>query len=673
MLRQVLYGLAAAVVLFCGGYGFAQRPPEEQVVYLSSQACMQCHAEQYSSWQKSHHAGAWNRPDSSTVLGDFSDAVFVHDGVETRFARKNGDYIIKTQGADGQMRDYTVKYTAGITPLQQYLIETEPGRLQAFDVAWDTLSRRWFKLFPEQKIVAFDGLHWSGPYKNWNGRCAECHATDYRKNYDVRARRYHSVEAEIGVGCEACHGPGSRHVAWARSHGANEASEKAAPRITDPGRSSGTEALKGTPTGHKGLVIAFPSRSPEVEIQQCAGCHARRETLTGASPLPGTSFPDAYNIALLRPELYFADGAIKEEVYVYGSFLQSRMYKMGVRCSNCHEPHSGQVRAEGSGLCAQCHSSSGNAGFPSLAKKRYDTPQHHFHAAGSKAAECKSCHMMQRVYMGVDNRHDHSFRVPRPDLSIAVGVPNTCNDCHTDKTAQWAQDELRQRFPASRYQGGHFATIFARADENAPEQADALLTIAAEKQQPAIVRATALDRLRTVTNPQIAERAQPLLRDAEPMVRAAAAVLQRGAPVQARATVLAPVLSDSAKSVRIAAAKELIGAIGRETPASLLVQYRRANAELMAALQARTDFPETHLTLGALALRLRNVPAAQAAFREAVELDPQLVDGWVTLVRIDLELGRRSLAQTVLQQALKANPNDETLNQMQRSMDSSRN
>ncbi|MFV0280682.1 MAG: multiheme c-type cytochrome [Rhodoblastus sp.] len=665
-MRLAKFAAAIVFVLIACPAAFGQAAPEARQDYVGSQACAQCHEKPYSAWRRSHHANAWNAPDEKTVLGDFSGAIFTHNGVETRFTRKGGDFFIATQGADGKTHEYKVRYTAGVTPLQQYLIETDPGRLQAFDVAWDTIDKRWYPLFPEQKISAADGLHWTGPYKNWNGRCAECHATDYRKNYDPRTRRYHSVQSETGVGCEACHGAGARHVDWARSRGAGK-------KLDDKGQDDKGQDDKGQDDkgqddrgqGDKGLDIAFAGRPAAVETQQCAGCHSRRETLTDSTPPAGTKFADAYSIALLRPGLYYPDGAIKDEVYVYGSFLQSKMSRKGVRCSNCHEPHSGQLRAEGNALCTQCHSPAGNPNFSSLAKKNYDTPEHHFHATGSKGAECKSCHMMARVYMGVDKRRDHSFRVPRPDLSAAIGVPDTCNDCHKDKTAAWAQDELKKRFPHSLHRGGHFATVFAQANVNPLHQADALLAIAADAGQAGIVRATALDLLRPAADPKIAARAQPLLRDGDPIVRAAAAMLQRGIPAPERVLVLAPVLSDTVKSVRIAAAKELIGAVGPGVEAGVVAEYRKANAEFMAAFQARSDFPETHMALGGIALGVRNMRAAYAAFSEAVEEDPQLVQGWTMLVQINLARGQKSAAQRVLQQAQAANPDDQTLKEME--------
>ncbi|MEM7668856.1 MAG: multiheme c-type cytochrome, partial [Pseudomonadota bacterium] len=282
--------------------------------YVGSAACAACHQAETAAWSASHHAAAWTLPGTDTVLGDFGNTAFDHQGVTHRFYRDGGTYMIETDGPEGRAA-YPIAGVAGIAPLQQYLVETEPGRIQSHDVVWDIEGERWYHLYPDQILSPEDGLHWTGVYKTWNARCADCHATGYEKRYDARVRGYDSREAEIGVGCEACHGPGSAHIAW----------------------TGGEKPLDGL-TG-KGFTIGFTRDLAETEIQQCAGCHSRREALLDGNPLPGTPFADAYRLSLLRDGLYHADGTIRDEVYVYGSFLQSRMYAKGVRCSDCHDPH----------------------------------------------------------------------------------------------------------------------------------------------------------------------------------------------------------------------------------------------------------------------------------------------------------------------------------------------
>ncbi|RST85105.1 hypothetical protein EJC49_17425, partial [Aquibium carbonis] len=395
-------------------------------------------------------------------------------------------------------------------------------------------------VFGDQVAPPGDGFHWTGPYKSWEARCAECHATGYSRTYSAATNSYAPKMAEIGVGCEACHGLGAAHVAQARGGGQRE--------IT-PGLTA------------RGLTVDVAA-SQQAEVMQCLTCHSRREAMQDGNPLPGTDYHDAFSIALLRQGLYHPDGSILDEVFEGGSFLQSKMHARGVRCSTCHEPHSATLKAEGNAVCTQCHSPGGNSEFPSLMLKVYDGPEHHFHVEGGAGAQCVSCHMIERTYMGIDTRRDHSFRVPRPDLA-PTGSPNACTDCHADRSAEWAVEELARRFPASSHRGPHHATTFAAARRSPQGQAPALLDIAERAETSAIVRATALELIGAVQDRPSAERVGRLLSDAEPLVRAAAAGILPTLPPDERLSMLRPLLSDPLRAVREAAARALLDVAAR--------------------------------------------------------------------------------------------------------------
>jgi predicted CXXCH cytochrome family protein len=618
--------------LFVLAAACAAAPPGRaaEPAYIGSAACADCHPGVAEAWAPAEHGLAWTEPSEATVLGDFDGARFDRDGVLTRFTRRGDAFVVETQGGDGARHAFEVVGVAGIRPLQQYLLAPAPGRTQAFDIAWDTERRVWFDLYPGQPAPPGDGMHWTGPYKSWEARCAECHATGYRRNYDPATRRYAPRMAEIGVGCEACHGPGAAHAAWA----------------ADPDADNAPKA--------QGLTIDLAASSA-AEIEQCAGCHSRREAFADGNPLPGTPYQDAYAPALLRDGLYHADGQIDAEVYEYGSFLQSKMFARGVRCSDCHEPHALELRAEGNAVCTQCHAPSGNDRFPTLRRALYDDPSHHFHPPGSQGAECRACHMPERTYMQVDGRRDHGFRVPRPDLA-ATGTPDTCTGCHADRAPAWAAAEIAHRFPASAHRGPHFATAFAAARRDPAAQADALTALAGRPELAGIVRASALDLLAPVADATIADRSAPLLADSDPLVRAAAATLQRALPAGPRLDRLLPSLRDPTRAVRIAAAKAMLGTSPSGASEAARASLAAATEEWRASLLSRADFPETHLQIGGAALGARNVEVADNAFREAVTLDPQLVDAWAMIARIHAATGDRAGARRALGEGLAANP-----------------
>jgi predicted CXXCH cytochrome family protein len=644
LLASLMLGIAALVTSQAHAAS-DDAPGARQPAYVSSAQCSACHADAAAAWQGSDHGWAWREPTSANVLGKFDGTTFENKGVASRFSTRNDKYFVETDGPDGVPTEYEIKYTVGVKPLQQYLVETENGRLQVLDLAWDTEQNRWYHLYPDQNNKAGDGLHWTGPYKNWNARCAECHATAFEKNYNPTTKSYSSTQAEIGVGCEACHGPGQAHATWAR-----------APERFDPSVWSDVSP--------NGLTVQFKAGDTETEIQQCAGCHSRREPIGASSPPPGTKFADNYRLALLRDGLYHADGQILDEVYVYGSFLQSKMSAAGVTCTSCHQPHSNQLKAEGNALCTQCHSSQGNPGFPSLTPKFYDGPEHHFHETGSEGAQCTSCHMPERFFMVVDGRRDHSFRVPRPDLSVKNGTPNTCTDCHTDQTAAWAAEQVSRRYPNGRTGSPHYGELFSAARSGIDAELESrLLALAKDLAAAPIVRATAMDLLKTAPSETIADTGEPFLEDENPLVRGAAITLQRGAPMTTRVQRIVPLLEDPSQSVRIEAARALIDVTGVRYPPQIASHVRSAMGEYQASLLAKADFPEIQLVIGGTALALRNSKVAERAISEAVAMDPQLSDGWLTLARLQLSRRDVATAEQTLERAVQAVPGDALLHQ----------
>ncbi len=625
---KILYTLGLTILPALAG-------AQEDLSYVGSDACAECHADAYEAWSGSHHAKAWTQATPDNILADFAGSVFEHQDTVTRFREENGTFIASvTEG--GTTTDRPVHSVVGITPLQQYLFETEPGTLQSFDVVWDVEQERWYHLYPDQILPPDDGLHWSGPYKNWNARCAECHATGYTRNYDIRQRGYASVQAEIGVGCEACHGPASAHLNWVENGG------------TPP-----------DDLDRYGFSMRFDAAATGAE--QCAGCHARREALSDGNPRPGTPFHDAYNLALLRPGLYHADGQILDEVYVYGSFLQSKMYARGVGCGDCHTPHSAELVADGNAVCTQCHSEAGNPAFPTLRRAAYDAFDHTRHASGTDGAQCVSCHMIERDYMGIDGRRDHSFRIPRPDLASVTGAPDACTDCHQTETQAWAAEQIAAWFPDDQYRGGHYGVVLARGRIDPFLVKTDLESLALDPLQPGIVRATALFLLQDAPDAGLAERLLDLRRDPDPLVRAAMPGILQVLPPADRLVAMRPLLTDSRRNVRVEAAKRMLDVPPRLATGSGAAILQRAIEEWQQTIVARLDFPETHLVLAGTALTMRNFTAAQDAFREVVLMDPQRAEAWVMLVRLAAALEGPESARQVLVEAQTKIANDPVL------------
>jgi predicted CXXCH cytochrome family protein len=614
----------------------AQAPAPIAATYVADAQCASCHQAAADAWRHSNHERAMQPATAATVAGNFDDASLTHLGATMRFTRRDGRYFITMEGPDGKPAEYEVKYTFGVEPLQQYLVAYPGGRLQAPTVAWDTANKRWFAMYPNDRHKPDDPLHSTGRYQNWNLMCSECHSTDLHRRYDAKTDTYDTKWAELSVGCQACHGPGSAHVAWAAKPGAKDA--------------------KGLGANALGLVVDFRGTDSEFQVEACAPCHSRRQRLTDGE-MPGRPFLDNYRPALLREGLYYADGQQRDEVYVWGSFVQSKMYARGVRCTDCHDPHKATLKAQGNALCTQCHQSAGNARFPTLKKADYDTPAHHHHEPASPGARCANCHIPVKNYMVIDPRPDHSFRVPRPDLSVKLGTPNACSGCHEKEGAQWAADAVAKWYGPARRQEPTFAFAFAAARDRKPEAAAALANVIADRGEPAIIRATALDLIQGYgaagTQPAIDSK-----NDVEALVRAAAASALVTAPPEQRLLYVAPLLKDPVRLVRIQAARTLADVPAARIPAEVRGDFDRAYADLIASEETLADSVGAQLNLAALAAQRGDAAAAEAGYRRALTMDPYLEPAWSALASFLSAAGRNAEAERVLRDGLARIPDD---------------
>ena len=607
--------------------------------FVGSEACATCHQREHAAWQGSQHAHAMAHARGAAVLGDFNDATFTKDGVVTTFTHRDGRFFVRTAGPDGKQGEFDIAFTLGLEPLQQYLVQMPGGRLQAFGIAWDTRPKaaggqRWFDLYPAEKLAAGDPLHWTGLQQTANFMCVDCHVTNLHKNFDAAAKEYKSTWSELGVGCEACHGPGSAHLAWAggdRSRG--DPARGLAARF--PGRSG--IAWGNDPAARPRVPV--PAAGEIAEVETCARCHARRAQMTDDIHA-GQPFADGFRLALLEPGLYRVDGQMQDEVFNHGSFLQSRMFAKGVTCADCHDPHSQKLRAEGNAVCTQCHQAA-----------KYEARTHHFHEPASKAGQCVTCHMPVVTYMVVDPRHDHSFRVPRPDLSATLGTPDVCATCHGDKPSGWSAAELKKRLGRDPVGFQTFGEAFHAADRGAPGAAGLLARIAGDPAQPAIVRASAIARAGAGIDLGAA------LADPDPLVRAAAAeALANMRDPGALAVPLAALLGDPVRQVRIAAAHALAGPAEMRLTDAQRSAFRAALDEYIAVQRFNADRGEAHMNLALLELRRGNGLLADDHLKRAIDADPTFVPAYVQLA--DLYRGRRDevRAEQALRQALARNP-----------------
>jgi len=604
--------------------------------FVGSMKCRDCHKNEFDKWQGSHHDHAMHVANKLTVLGDFNDAIFENNGVQSRFYRKGEKFFVKTLGPEGKMGDFQVTHTFGWYPLQQYLVPFPGGRLQCLPIAWNEPEKKWYHLYPDP-VNPKDWLYWTNAGQNWNGMCAECHSTNLKKNYDPATDTFATTWSEINVGCEACHGPGSSHVAWAE-----------------------TPEMGRADVENYDLAVKTSRLNSRELVELCAPCHSRRAALGDYTH----SEPDLLDSLLpsqLNEGLYYPDGQILEEVYVYGSFTQSKMYHREVACSDCHDVHSLKLVKEGNDLCLQCHR-----------EAEYNTKTHHFHkqkgetgdpilnADGTVAfevgtgAKCIQCHMPGRTYMGIDYRPDHSLRIPRPDLSGTIHIPNACTRCHFDKSVAWSDETVTQWYGPGRRD--HYGTILSAGRKGSPQAEKNLMKMAEDPLYPVIVRATALSLLTAYPGEGTRSTFEIALMDEEALIRQAAVNGLAVADEKQMVKLLAPLLYDPVKAVRIEAARRLAGKPAAHLKEEDRKVFNRALAEFEKAMLYAADFAYGRFNLANLDMAMGRPEAAIQNYEAAIAIDDLFYPAKVNLAMLLNGMGKKDQAEKLLRQVVDSHP-----------------
>lgn len=614
----------------------------DEANYVGRETCIECHNTQYHLWLGSHHDKAMEHATDSTVLGDFNDVSFISkNGTIHKFYRKEGKFFVFTDGDAGVMEEYEVKYTFGFTPLQQYLVEFPGGRLQTLPLTWNSLNNNWYHMadsvYKLENLNHENWLQWTNQAQNWNSMCADCHSTNLVKGYDVETDTYNTTWSEIDVSCEACHGPASKHLDWAN--------------LPEYSRST---------TNNLGLVVNTSNLNNKEYVDQCARCHSRRAAITDYHPNNGSILNHLIPNLPTEPH-YYIDGQILDEDYVYGSFTQSKMYMHDVKCNDCHDVHSGKRLFEDNRLCLQCHVS-----------ETYDTPKHHFHKAKGELGQavtsvagvrfevgegtkCINCHMHAQFFMGVDYRNDHSFRIPRPDLSEKLGTPNACNQCHADKTNNWAQSFIEKWYGNSRH--FQYGEAFAKAKEGKIEGLEQLKDIYTNDLYPDIVRSTAIQFAGTYYQSNSKLILYEALLHTNPLVRYTAVhnlVLDTPESILN----ILPLLNDETKAVRIECAGSLMGVPGEQIPEKYKQNLAKATNEYVESLKYNADFPIGKFNLANYYYNNKQYAEAEKFYLAALKQDAELHTIKINLAYLYNAMGKPEKAAVLFKSYLNTNPND---------------
>ncbi|KRB56609.1 hypothetical protein ASE04_28870 [Rhizobium sp. Root708] len=591
--------------------------------FVDEKTCASCHADQAAAFAKSHHAKAMAMADEGTVRGDFNDARFEHDGVVTTFFRRDGRFLVRTEGPDGKEAEFEVKYTFAYEPLQQYLVDTGGGRLQVVDIAWDTVKRQWFWLGNSAPAKPGSTYHWTGPFYRWNRTCIDCHSTDPQANFQPVTNEYKSTYVATSIGCQSCHGPGAKHVGWAQA-------------------------------GVTSSAIKPEAGLPKVDANVCFACHARRTKLLSGYQ-PGKPLLDYFSPALLRDDLYLPDGQILDEVFEYGSFQQSKMARAGVTCLDCHRPHDAGLKAAGNALCTQCHTETKPERFVKQDPSGlFDDPSHTHHPTGSAGAQCANCHMPERTYMKVDPRRDHSFVIPRPDLSATFGTPNACTTCHAGKDNTWAADTMDKWYGTGWRKRPTIAHAFANAVNN-QTAVEALRKLVNDQDQAGIVRGSALARMSRIDGEDVVADIRAASADTNPLVRLAAAEAAGNLPPERRLEAIGKLLGDETRAVRVATATAL-GSTPSDLFGSQRGSFESAVNDLRTYVETNADVAETQSNFGFFLFGQQRAAEAETAFQRAISLDPTLEGSRINLAEFYRATGQADRSEQTYAEAISVLP-----------------
>ncbi|EGQ7938976.1 tetratricopeptide repeat protein [Vibrio vulnificus] len=621
------------------------------LTYVGSDACMGCHQNEVEAWRGSHHDMAMKHASDEAVLGDFNDHTFIYEGKSNRFYQKGEEYWVNIEGSDGQWHDYKISYTFGWEPLQQFMVEFSDGRVQLIPFAWDSRAKqlggqRWFHLYPD--TTPTDEFFWTNTGQNWNFMCADCHSTNLEKNYNAQTNTYETTWSEINVACEACHGPASKHVELAK-HAQNTNTVLSDVNHYGFFRDLGTAVkdwvyVDGNSTLQPKDVVATH------QVQTCAKCHSRRTQLNESMSHASDSFFDKYRLSLITPELYHHDGQVLAEDYVYGSFLQSVMAEKGVTCTNCHDPHTAKLRVPEEAVCLQCH-----------IEKEYLPGNHTFHDANTEASKCTTCHMPETTYMQVDDRRDHSWHVPRPDLSQHINTPNVCTSCHDGESEQWAAEKVADWFPKSKRQSlQHFSVAFYANSIGHPSAPKALNYWAQSTSLKDIIKASALERMEGYRDKSTFESLIKAVKDDSELIRLGAIAGSASFEFSERWIILAPLLDDPVLSIRAEAAGVMVryyqgmNLLQREKIKKPLKEYmeiQRFNADRGFG---RTNLANVYRDLG-------EMQKAIESYQKAIEIEPYFENSYANLADLYHTKDNNAKALETLLAGIKAQPKSSAL------------
>ena len=572
--------------------------------FTGLERCAICHTDKYAEWRQSLHSVAMTVPSDSTIVGDFDNVSHVYGGVRSRMFRRGDAYYMQTEDEDGRVGTYNVDYAIGMRQHQAYLTAFPNGRWQVLPLYHDGATNDWVDaqeggvVAQSRPLAREDYYYWTNAGRTWNFHCFDCHASRVQKHYDVATQTYRTTVGSLSIDCEACHGPSGKH-----------------------------DETRGQVNAPLHLLL-LRSLDKERSVEVCAQCHAAKE-IVATGYLPGENFYDYYSLVLPDDEaIFYPDGQPRVYLYPAALHLMSACYIQGeLTCTTCHDAH-GTARdvdlvanRNGVGLCETCH---GDVAADPVA--------HGHHRAGSVGNQCVQCHMPYHYVTG-ENLTDHRIASPAPENTVVNGVPNACNQCHDDKSPQWASAWAKQWY--GDYQDEIVARTTAIVNGQRGGGVAPLMKLVNDGSKSAVWRATAASLLGGLGDARAVPALVEAMDDSHAMVRMKAAVsLGRLGDVRGLPALL-DALADSARIVRVQTPFALMD-IGYLPDGSAVGDaFRRALEEHRDVVYGvQGDDPGFHESLGQVYEAQGRFEDARREFEIVAKLDPRHPETAADLARL---------------------------------------
>jgi predicted CXXCH cytochrome family protein len=621
---------AAGVALIAASVAAGREPPDRvssdplEAGFVGAARCADCHPDMHQKWKGGRHSRMLQPATPASVKGDFSQGAVTLRGKRYVLRADAGAYAIVESYLTGRERERRVDYTLGSRRIQHYLTTLEDGRIVVLPPTWDVTRREWFHNMDIVDPEESDATR----VQVWNANCHGCHVSQQEKNYDPAARTYATRWVDFGTGCERCHGPGQRHV-----------ERYANPDTKDSG--GPTEIARPTALGaDKGTMV-------------CAQCHSLRDVAV-AGFTAGADYYDHFMPILEygqkqdKDPAYWADGRPRRFSNDALGLWQSHCFLKGqAACTTCHEdPHepdierNPQLAAGNNALCTGCHED--------LGRRLAEHTRHRPDGAGSS---CVGCHMPPTVYSIKARIADHTIGVPVPENTARFGIPNACNACHEDRSADWAVRAMGAWGAGARRRLARRAETFTLARSGDATAVSRLVALAADATESPLIRANAVGHLRRFEGPVVRDALKAAMRDAHPLVRGVAALkLGESRPDRdAALPLLREGLRDSGRIVRMNAAFSLVNLGVPRLDGEDGRRFEAAKADYVARAGVLPDDAATQATLGQFLLLSAEYPRAAQAFEDALRLEPgRSVHYFMALARLGEgrpEDARRALAK----------------------------